>query len=497
MMGSLLTLARLQLLAMRDSMPFKFREFVKSVRVADISVRGSAIFSIAILPLIFFNSVAYYSGSPLPLVNFDFVFVSMVVGLVPRRCFWAIIFFILLFLFTILLALGNSLSYIFLFDLQQIFVFLSFVADWPRGLILIGGFALVSYACASVILSIRLKSVRVPLWILLVTSAPLIGFDIASGHNFLYSAQVVSGVNVVTSQFYPFFKSIVEHRVQLTPPSSIEVLGVPSYRRLLSTSRHLSTQSEYILSIGFESLGLPLERFNRDAMLNIFSKYLYKHRIVSVSDEIFRGGTRAGELRALCHLREDGPIDFHDKKSREMTRDCIPRALQGDNWFTAAIHGNTGSFYGRNILYPEMGFGSVYFFKDIIAHVDRRQCNYTFTSICDHDAAYFFTDLAQRNLNKPTFLHFMTIGTHFPLPSELTDRSDFLCSGLMTADICQYYKAIDANVREIASAINSGNRLPSTIVIWGDHAPPFLSGANKNSFSRERVPVITLSLSDN
>ena len=231
-------------------------------------------------------------------------------------------------------------------------------------------------------------------------------------------------------------------------------------------------------------------------MLKIFSKYFYKHKISSVYEEKFSNGTRAGELRALCRIREDTPIDFHDKSVPEMLHECIPRAVRGGNWFAAAVHGNTGSFYGRNILYPEMGFGSVYFFKDIIAHVDRRQCNYTFTAICDHDAAYFLSDLAHQNVNKPTFVHFMTIGTHFPLPSALIDRSDFECSGLMALNICQYYKAIDSTVKEIASAINSGQRMPSTIVIWGDHAPPFLARTSKDSFSRGRVPVITLVLND-
>ena len=218
-----------------------------------------------------------------------------------------------------------------------------------------------------------------------------------------------------------------------------------------------------VLLIAMESLGYPKNKSILDVIVAAAEKI--KPVRVSVIKEAAIGPTIQGELRILCGL--SGVQASSRNKSIELipSLNCLPKFSKT----SIGMHGNVGVFYGRNLIYPSMGFKGTGFKEDLRSL--ETGCTSAYDAVCD-GAVY-------REINKiaDQFVYFMTIDNHHPYKSKVPIYSE--CRNLEG----QYWRQVCSNLIDLMVGVRVERF--DTILITGDHPPPQVPSAEE-----KMVPLI-------
>lgn len=237
-----------------------------------------------------------------------------------------------------------------------------------------------------------------------------------------------------------------------------------------------------MLSVAVESWGEPIDPEDARLLEQALTGPLAgRYRVVDARRQAYRGSTLEGEVRELCGLELDGI----PRRAADMAwlKACLPARLAAAGWDTSGWHGNAGSFYRRSTVYPALGFTEAQFFETMAPRTSRL-CRFLFVGICDSDALTQAVDwLAARPRG---FAHVMTLDTHLPLPP-----TDAPCRGRSRA-YCDYLAGVRSTLRETAAALVAARRPPDIVVVYGDHAPPFLDADERALFQPGVVPFLWL-----
>ena len=161
-----------------------------------------------------------------------------------------------------------------------------------------------------------------------------------------------------------------------------------------------------------ESLGLP--RGNAEMQRLLFAEYKNNPAIrarydLSQGHNPYYVSTTAGEVRELCGRWGDY-YDLVDRKDS----DCMPARLANKGYATHAMHSFIGSFFERDQWYPNIGFQKTEF-GPLLIERGARNCGGVFAGACDRDVPKQMADMLKK-ATKPTFLYFLTVNTHLPVP---------------------------------------------------------------------------------
>ena len=126
----------------------------------------------------------------------------------------------------------------------------------------------------------------------------------------------------------------------------------------------------------------------------------------------YRGATLAGEVRVLCGQ------SLNYTEPRQSLLDCLPRRLSTQGYDTVSIHGNSGLFYYRDLLYPQIGFTRQRFL-DELPH--RPLCGGPFVGACDDDVIY--DALEELRAAGPRLVYVMSLSAHIPVSGEILSRN--------------------------------------------------------------------------
>lgn len=184
-------------------------------------------------------------------------------------------------------------------------------------------------------------------------------------------------------------------------------------------------------------------------------------------------------------------LGFGDRRGRLRTSKgaCVPARLAAAGWQTFGLHGNTGRFYARVLLYPALGFQGVRFHEQFDA-LERGSglapCP-TASNIggwCDGVVAAEAVRLLGGAGKR--FVHMMSLDSHLPILGDVP--------GCVAGDqLCGHAGRVRASLVAIAAPLNAAMRAkalaPDLILLWGDHPPPFLNGETRAAFDPALVPV--------
>lgn len=249
----------------------------------------------------------------------------------------------------------------------------------------------------------------------------------------------------------------------------------------------------HLMLVMVESLGVP--QGNAEMSKLLFAKYknspAVKQRYeISQGTNPYYVSTTAGEVRELCGRWGDY-FDLVDAKDDS----CLPAQLREKGYATHAMHSFTGDFFDRSDWYPNIGFDQSEFSADL-QRKGAEWCGGVFAGACDR---HIPTQMAKllKAAEKPTFLYFLTLNTHLPVPSgmNLNVENCDRVSPVLAAEfpqICRQFAIwndIDiAMIREITAA-----DFPETdILIVGDHMPPYFDRHHRSQFDPENVPWLYL-----
>jgi hypothetical protein len=194
------------------------------------------------------------------------------------------------------------------------------------------------------------------------------------------------------------------------------------------------------------------------------------------------GGTLEAEIRELCGFYPDSAHSIGAGKSLE---DCIPWELRRRGYRSVGLHGYTGEFYLRDMIWPKLGF-SDWYFKDDWA--TEELCLGTFLGVCDSAVIDFAFDQMARQT--PTFVHALMLSSHEPMPARLIDQpcpllADMASIGLVQEQARRVVCYVSARLQ---SDLATG---PVSVYVVGDHPPPLSRGLSDRAM--QQVPYLVLS----
>lgn len=252
-------------------------------------------------------------------------------------------------------------------------------------------------------------------------------------------------------------------------------------------------QKPNIVLIVVESWGFALDSSLRNAFLSAYESRKLGDRYTVLNGTVpFYGSTVPGEVRALCSSK-DGFEILHASSSE--LRRCLPETLAAEGYREIALHGMDGHLFDRARWYSELGFNTI-LFRDDFRKMGQPDCPGAFRGTCDSAVASWIGAQLQAPSKQPTFIYWLTLNSHLPVPTPPLLADPAPCSNSDALRkypaLCAWYQ-LEMNVhRAIAEiASNSANR-PTAFIVVGDHAPPFSNPDLRASFAQDVVPYLIL-----
>lgn len=196
----------------------------------------------------------------------------------------------------------------------------------------------------------------------------------------------------------------------------------------------------------------------------------------------FHGSTIDGEFRELCNVRLQN-LFFSSPPSG-----CMPSRLAAAGYRTEALHGNDAHFYRRAAWYPAIGIQEVVDLNRLPG-ASTSHCGGMWNGYCDLD----LLEVAGRPAPgaSPRLTYVLTLNTHLPATPMTRGRANLTgCRGRYRDEVCVHLE----NTQRVLAAIAdmAVRRAPATVVVVGDHAPPFALDSDRQLFDADKVPSYLL-----
>ena len=246
-----------------------------------------------------------------------------------------------------------------------------------------------------------------------------------------------------------------------------------------------------------ESLGVPAT--NAEMQKLLFRAYKDSPAVAALYDlkqgqSLYYNSTTAGEVRELCGRWGD----YYDLLDKPDTN-CMPAVLGRKGYDTIAMHSFTSTFFERGKWYPNVGFQTRLFDKDL-QKVGAEKCGGVFAGACDRDIP---VQIAYRlkAAKKPTFLYWLTLNSHLPVPPGLNLNTDKCAqmSPILARDfpqICRQFNIWHDIDSAMVKQITAADFPDSDILLVGDHMPPYFDLHHRTQFDPEHVPYLDLRRKD-
>jgi hypothetical protein len=249
----------------------------------------------------------------------------------------------------------------------------------------------------------------------------------------------------------------------------------------------------HLVLIMVEAMGLPKDNPELSGLL--FRQIKDDPRIVQryelkQGQSLYYNSTTAGEVRELCGRWGDY-YDLVDRKDA----DCLPAVLARKGYATAAMHSFTSSFFKRGEWYPNVGFETTEFQGELRAK-GARACGGVFAGACDRDIPKQISAQLKAS-KKPTFLYWLTLNSHLPVPPGLNlnvDRCEKFSPTLQRdfPQICRQFKIYHDIDTALVAELAAADFPEADILIVGDHMPPYFDKHHRSQFDPEHVPYLYL-----
>ena len=174
--------------------------------------------------------------------------------------------------------------------------------------------------------------------------------------------------------------------------------------------------------------------------------------------------------------------------------DCLPARLAARGYGTYAVYTSTGHMFDMFDWYPKVGFAHLMFEEQMRARGERGHCGAVFRSACDAAASGVVRDLLTAPGGGPRFVYWLTIDSHMPIePTDGTPRWNCGVGGPFGNQPVCLMAQIWADVIDATARIATDPELgPTTILVVGDHSPPFVRRTVQRYFLPGMVPWIAL-----
>lgn len=253
----------------------------------------------------------------------------------------------------------------------------------------------------------------------------------------------------------------------------------------------------HLVLIVVEAMGLPNDNPEMSKLLfaplvdnpEVQARYDFKR-----GSAPYYNSTTAGEIRELCGRWGD----YYELVDRKDTG-CLPTTFAKKGYDTLAMHSFTGSFFKREDWYPNIGFARREFGADMMKD-GAEKCGGVFPGACDRQIpAQIAAKL--KAAEKPTFLYWLTLNSHLPVPGGLNLNVDNCerVSPYLKAEypqICRQFAIYHDIETALAGEITAADFPDADILLVGDHMPPYFDRHHRTQFDPAHVPWLYLRRKD-
>lgn len=205
----------------------------------------------------------------------------------------------------------------------------------------------------------------------------------------------------------------------------------------------------------------------------------------------FAGHTPQGELRELCGRY----LDYEDIDAEAKARmpSCLPERASNAGIETVGIHGFSGWMFDRTEWYPLVGFDRMVFAEDLRGKA-LKECKGILVGICD--IPILDTRIADELKGEGRkMVYFLTLTSHLPFVAHEYGEP-FDCEGedrtIADFQACQQANYLNGLMGRVASLVAKAGPELDSVLIVGDHRPPFIKRDAKEMFRVDTVPYFYL-----
>ena len=180
------------------------------------------------------------------------------------------------------------------------------------------------------------------------------------------------------------------------------------------------------------------------------------------------------EVNTGMSLAYFGPGEYpYTTIMRKTTSESLANNLKSYGYATHAIHNHTGKFYGRYLVYPNLGFDS-FTSVEYMQDVERNPLDWANDRILTGEIRK-----AVASTEGPDYVFAVSVQGHGKYPAEPIDKTQTITvSGYNEEEsvgfeyfVNQMYR-MDAFLGELTAELSESSE-PTVLVIYGDHLPKF------------------------
>ncbi|WP_205513122.1 sulfatase-like hydrolase/transferase [Longitalea arenae] len=296
--------------------------------------------------------------------------------------------------------------------------------------------------------------------------------------------------SIASAPAWPFMKAVQHAIVKSTAKRNIEVLGSAA-KKVFEIPTGEPAKKEALILV--ESWGLLTDNdLQQEVQQPLFDLARDSQYAIKTGSTAYKYLTQAGEFRELTGY----VFHYYQVKDSWVKENSLLIKKQQQGYHVIGIHGNTGRFYRRQVLWPILGVQEMYFSENF-AGMSMPMCgSEAFRGVCDTAINTWLLNMMNKQRERKEFYYWVTLNTHLPLV-EIHDKEyqrfaeKWKQQGI-TENILQIAYQHYLLFKDLADKLSRPGSPKAHILLVGDHAPPFLDAADRKLFSDQLVPFIEL-----
>jgi hypothetical protein len=296
---------------------------------------------------------------------------------------------------------------------------------------------------------------------------------------------------IVSVPSWPFIRAVQHVIIKSTAKRNIEHIGSAAQKVFHEERPDSSFNKEALILV--ESLGLLSDqRLQREVLQPLYDLSKDHRFTVKEGTTPYKYLTQAGEFRELTGYL----FHYYQVQDKWVKENSILIRKQHQGYHVIGIHGNTGKFYRRHIIWPVLGVQEMYFIEQF-NKLQLPLCGSTeFRGICDTALNTWLLNKMNQQPDTKEFYYWVTLNTHLPLV-EVHDEGyknfaqQWNEKGITENTLQMSYQQ-KLLFQDLAGKLSKPGAPKAHILLVGDHAPPFINPADRKMYDAKRVPYIEL-----
>jgi hypothetical protein len=299
------------------------------------------------------------------------------------------------------------------------------------------------------------------------------------------------GGSIASVPSWPFIKAVQHAIVKSTAKRNIELLGSAAKKVFMEAPAGNTSKKEALILV--ESWGLITNKdLQREVQQPLYDLNKANQYTIKEGTTPYKYLTQAGEFRELTGY----VFHYYQVKDSWVKENSLLIKKQQQGFHVVGIHGNTGRFYRRQMLWPVLGVQEMYFSEDFAKQSMPLCGSDIFKGVCDTAINTWLLNTMNRQPERKEFYYWVTLNTHLPLV-EIHDEAyrqfaeKWKPQGI-TENILQIAYQQQLLFKDLADKLSKPGAPQVHVLLVGDHAPPFIDPADRKLYNGELVPFVEL-----